>query len=47
MKILKALRRDINRNADSCKKELETIRSQKKLENSFAKMKAELKAQNE
>ena len=47
MKILKELRKAINRNADYCKKELETIRrSQEKLENSFVEMKAELKAKN-
>ena len=47
MKILKKLRKAIDRNADYCKKELETIRrSQKELGNSFAKMKAELKAIN-
>ena len=35
------LRKAIDRNADCCKKELETIkRSQEKLENSFADMKA-------
>ena len=44
MKILKKLRKAINRNAEECKKELETIkRNQEKLENSFAEMKAELK----
>ena len=37
----------MDRNADHCNKELEIIkRSQLKLENSFAKMKAELKAIN-
>ena len=37
----------ISRNVDHCNKVLETIkRSQLKLENSFAKMKAELKAIN-
>ena len=47
MKILKELRKAVNRSADYCKKELETIRrSQEKLENSFAKTKAELKAMN-
>ena len=47
MKILKELRRTIDRNADYYKKELETIkRNQEKLENSFAEMKAELKAMN-
>ena len=44
MKILKELRKAINRNAEYCKKELETIkRNQEKLENSFAEMRAELK----
>ena len=44
MKILQELRQAIDRNADYCKKELKTMRSsQEKLENSFAKMKAELK----
>ena len=43
MKILKELRKAINRNADYYKKVMETIRrSQEKLENSFVKMKAEL-----
>ena len=47
MKILKELRKAIDRNVDYCKKELETIRrSQEKLENSFTEMKAELKAMN-
>ena len=47
MKILKELRKSVNRNADYCKKELETIRrSQEKLENSYVKTKAELKAMN-
>ena len=42
MKILKELRKVINRNADYYKKELETIRrSQEKLENSLEEMKAE------
>ena len=46
MKIMKELRKVINRNAHYCEKELETIRrSQEKLEHSFAK-KAELKAMN-
>ena len=45
MKILKELRKAINTNADYYKKEPETIRrSQENLENSCAKMKAELKA---
>ena len=44
MKILEELRKAINRNADYCKKELETIKgNQEKLENSFAEMQAELK----
>ena len=43
--MLKELGKAINRNADYCKKELKTIRrSQEKLENSFAEMKAEHKA---
>ena len=47
MKILKELRKTIDRNADCCKKGLETIkRNQEKLENSFAKTKTELKAVN-
>ena len=47
MKILKELRKAINRNADYCKKELETIRrSQGKLESSFAETKAKPKAMN-
>ena len=47
MKILKEIRKTIDRNADYCKKELETIkRNQKNLENSFAWAKAELKAMN-
>ena len=47
MKILKQLRKAINRNVDCCKKELETIRrSQEKLENSIAMIKAELKTMN-
>lgn len=42
---MKELRNTINRNADYYKKELESIRrNQLKLENSFAKMKAKLKA---
>ena len=51
MKILKELRlnikelKDMNHNADSFRKELENImRSQEKLENSFAEMQTELKA---
>ena len=47
MKILKELRKATKRNAEYCKKQLEIIkRSQEKLENSFAEMKAELKAMN-
>ena len=47
IKILKELRKAINRNADHCNKELETIKmSQLKLENPFAEMKAEQKAIN-
>ena len=41
MKILKELRKAINRNADYWEKELETIRIQ---ENAFAETKTELKA---
>ena len=42
---IKKLREDTNNNADSLRKELENImRSQEKLENSFAEMKTELKA---
>ena len=37
---------DMNSNADYFRKELETLRSQEKLENSFADMKAELKTLN-
>lgn len=41
------LRKVIDRNADYCKKELESMRrNQEKLENSFAEMKTELKAMN-
>ena len=44
-KILKKLRKDMNSNADSFRKELENIRrSQEKLENSFAEIQTELKA---
>ena len=47
MKILKELRKAIDRNADYYKKELKTIRRrQEKLENSLEEMKAELKAMN-
>ena len=47
MKILKELRKAIDRNAEYYKKELENIRrSQENLENSFAETKSELKAMN-
>ena len=47
MKILKKLRKAINRNADYSKKELDTIeKSQEKLENSLPEAKAELKVIN-
>ena len=47
MKILKDLKRTIHSNVGYCKKRLETRRrSQEKLENSLAEMKAELKAMN-
>ena len=47
MKMLRELRKAINRNAKCYKKELGTIRrSQEKLENSFAKVKVELKVMN-
>ena len=47
MNVPKQLRQAINRNVDYCKKDLETVRrSQEKLENSFAMIKAELKAMN-
>ena len=45
--MLKELRKDSDRNEDYCKKELQTIKqTQEKLGNSFAEMKAELKAKN-
>ena len=45
--MLRELRKAINRNANCYKKELGTIRrSQEKLENSFAKVKVELKVMN-
>ena len=45
--MLKELRKVMERRADDCKKELETVRrSQEKWENSFAERKAELKATN-
>ena len=43
-KTLKELRKAVDRNAGYCKKELETIMCQEKLENSFDEIKAELKA---
>ena len=47
MKIQKELRKAMDRNADYWKKKTEIIRrSQEKLESSFAKLKAELKAMN-
>lgn len=48
MKTLNELRKVINRNADYCKKkELKTIKkNQEKLANSFADIKAELRAMN-
>ena len=45
MKILKKLRKAINRSAHYCKKELETIK-RRKFESSFAKTKAKLKVIN-
>ena len=44
MKKLKELRVNINSNAGYFRKDLETMRSQEKLENSFAETQAELKA---
>ena len=45
MKILKEIRKAIDRNAEYCTKELETIkRNQEILDNSFAETKAKLKA---
>ena len=44
LKILKELREDMNSSADSFRKELENMRSQEKLENSFAEIQTELKA---
>ena len=41
---MKDLRADRNSNIDLFRKELENMRSQEKLENSFAEMQAELKA---
>ena len=48
MKITKDLGKSMNRNADYCKKELQSIkRSQEKSENSFAEMKAKLQGNEE
>ena len=45
IKMLKELRKAVNRNADHCNKETETIkRSQSKLDNSIVEMKTKLKA---
>ena len=45
MKILKKLRKTINRNVDNSKSELETImRNQEKIETLFSEAKAELKS---
>ena len=41
---IKELREDMNSNADSLRKELENMKSQKKVESSFADMPTELKA---
>ena len=47
MKMLKELRKVINRSADDCKKDIESIRrSPEKLENSFEETKTELKTMN-
>ena len=47
IKMLKELRKTIDRNVDHCNKELETIkRSQSKLDNSTAEVKTELKTMN-
>lgn len=43
---MKLLKWAVDRNADKCKSELETIKKNKKLEKLFAKMKVELKAIN-
>ena len=43
--MLKELRKAVNRNADHCNKETETIkRSQSKLDNAIVEMKTKLKA---
>ena len=44
--MLRELRKAIIRNANCYRRELGTIRSQEKLENSFAQTKVELKAMN-
>ena len=44
VKILKELREDMNSNADTLRKKLENMRSQEKLENSFAEIQTELRA---
>lgn len=47
MKVIKELRKAINRNVDYCKKKLETRKgSQEKLGNSFAETKPKLQAIN-
>ena len=46
MQILKELRQAVDRNAEYCKKKLETIRKNKEIENSFAKMNTKPKAMN-
>ena len=47
MKMLKELRKVINRSADDCKKEIESIRRiPEKLKNSFEETKTELKTMN-
>ena len=46
MQILKELRQAVDRNAEYCKKKFETIRKNKEIENSFAKMNTKLKAMN-
>ena len=43
---MKELRADMNSNVDYFRKGLENIRSQEKLENSFSKLQAEIKALN-
>ena len=42
VKIMKKLREDMNSNEDSLRKELENIRSQEKVENSFVEIQTEL-----